>query len=64
VPASLAQKIAAEKKEAAESEGGQKTCPERSRRIPSPQLPSFLPACFRASPDFFADGLQIKKGGG
>ena len=25
-----------------ESEGGQKTCPERSRRIPSPQ-PPFLP---------------------
>jgi len=30
-------------------------------KIPSPQPPSFLPACFRASPDFFADGLQIKR---
>ena len=31
-------------KRSGESEGGQKTCPERSRRIPSPQPPSFLPA--------------------
>ena len=37
--------------------GGQ----SKRAKIPSPRPPSFLPACFRASPDFLADGLQIKR---